>query len=145
MPISWFTHIIIFYFNPLLLRPLPRQISAENRLEDDVNRTCFAVLQCYPCNISSVGQTHILQFSLPLTAKVILKSSAFVQITPLTLDVQVSPGFEGYSRLGCQMGVPSMPEFALFQEGVVGFASWDKTEFADLCLDSQNTLLPNAS
>lgn len=51
----------------------------------------------------------------------------------------------GYPRLGCQMGTPAMPEFALFQEGVAGFASWDKTEFVDLCLDSQNTLLQNAS
>lgn len=49
----------------------------------------------------------------------------------------------GYPRLGCQMETPAMPEFALFQEGVAGFASWDKTEFVDL--DSQNTLLPNAS
>lgn len=51
VPVRWFTYIVIFYFNPLLLRPLPRQISTDKRLEDDVNRTCFAVLQCYPCNI----------------------------------------------------------------------------------------------
>lgn len=38
-----------------------------------------------------------------------------------------------------------MLEFALFQERVVGFAFWAKTELVDLCPDSQNTLLPTAS
>ena len=98
--------------------------------------------------ISSMGQTHILRFSLPLTAKVILKSPAFCANYTSNIGRAGQPRLcepEGYSRLGCQMGVPAMPEFASFQEGVVSFASWDKIEFVDLCLDSQNTLLPNAS
>lgn len=66
-------------------------------------------------------------------------------MAPLTLDLQVSPGFVRVFKGSNQMGTPAMPEFALFQEGVVRFAFWDKTEFVDPCLDSQNTLLPNAS
>ena len=50
-----------------------------------------------------------------------------------------------YSRRGCPKAVPAMLEFVLFQEGVVGFASWVKIEFVDLCPDMQNVLLTNAS
>lgn len=82
------------YFNLLPSQTFPpRQISTENRVEDNVNGTYFPVLQCYLFIISCGPNSYSSILSASNSKSYSQVPQFFVQMTPLTLDLQVSPGF----------------------------------------------------